>query len=501
MSDVRYVCLSDLHLGAQNSILTGLQPGTVHVDPDRASPVLESLRALLQKVVSANEDQTRKPTLVLNGDLLELALASDDVALRMFDVFLDQLFPATGESLFDREVWYLPGNHDHHMWEATRERQFADFLCRHPDRVIPLPWHSTWLYPKDNEPSTTNQLLDTIAQRKKRDLRFVVAYPNLGIRAADNSTAIVFHHGQYTEGIYRAMTTLKSIMFPDQRHQRLEAWDLEAENFAWIDFLWGTLGRSGKVGEDMGIVYDILQSPTDMRKLVDNIASGVADRLPRPLGAGLVKPVVRGALRRLLHLAVGVTADFERRTSKSDGSPLTSASRELLISYLNEQVAGQLRSDHPNQSNGDSELPRQVKFVFGHTHKPFIGSEIIPSFGATPVRIFNTGGWVVDTVKADQRHGANLVLVGDDLEVACVRLYNQSDEPGSYRVRMDDALPDDQGPLYSHLAELIVADPKPWTAFSSAVSAAVTERQGVLATILADPTSPDLVPKRQSGSR
>jgi hypothetical protein len=134
-----------------------------------------------------------------------------------------------------------------------------------------------------------------------------------------------------------------------------------------------------------------------------------------------------------------VTAQFERRTATPNSAPVTSASRRFLISYLNDQVAGQLRRDQPNHPTEDSKLPRQLKFVFGHTHKPFIGSEMVPSFGAIPVRIFNTGGWVVDTLKADHRHGANLVLVDDDLEVACVRLYNQSDEPDSYRVCTDES--------------------------------------------------------------
>jgi hypothetical protein len=287
-------------------------------------------------------------------------------------------------------------------------------------------------------------------------------------------------------------------MFPDQRPRRLEAWDLEAENFAWIDFLWGTLGRSGRVGEDMGLVYDMLQSPADLRKLVNNVARGLADRLPHTLPWTVLRPVVRQSLRGLLRLAVDATKHFERRTPEPDSNPLTSTSRSLLVSYLDEQVTGQLRSDHRGQSK---DLPRQLKFIFGHTHKPFIGSEKVPSFGATPVRVFNTGGWVVDTPEADARHGANLVVIDDDLEVACVRLYNQSDDPATYRVRMDDALPEEQGPLYRHLEKLIGADPEPWQAFSAAVSAAVAERQGVLKTILANPNSPDVLPRRPSGSR
>jgi hypothetical protein len=44
------------------------------VDTTTASPVLDRLVAGLATLIEANEDKTRKPTLILNGDILELAL-------------------------------------------------------------------------------------------------------------------------------------------------------------------------------------------------------------------------------------------------------------------------------------------------------------------------------------------------------------------------------------------------------------------------------------------
>ena len=84
--DIRYVCLSDLHFGATGSILTRLE--TVdEVDIADASPVLTALLDALNELTDANESG-ELPTLVLVGDVLELALTSSHVAAMVFDQFV-----------------------------------------------------------------------------------------------------------------------------------------------------------------------------------------------------------------------------------------------------------------------------------------------------------------------------------------------------------------------------------------------------------------------------
>ena len=76
MSDIRYVCLSDLHLGEEDSLLTNLQTASTKTDPSKPSPVMKALVACLESLISKNEHQEKKPTLILNGDILELALTT-----------------------------------------------------------------------------------------------------------------------------------------------------------------------------------------------------------------------------------------------------------------------------------------------------------------------------------------------------------------------------------------------------------------------------------------
>jgi hypothetical protein len=58
-TDIRYVCLSDMHLGEEDSLLTNLSPGSTQIDPFHASPVLQELVYCLRDLIFRN-DVTRQ---------------------------------------------------------------------------------------------------------------------------------------------------------------------------------------------------------------------------------------------------------------------------------------------------------------------------------------------------------------------------------------------------------------------------------------------------------
>src|SRR5690349_17082482 len=127
MPDIRYVCLSDMHLGAQNSLLTNLTPNNLSSDTSVTSPVLTSLVECLKTLIAQNESK-EKPTLILAGDVLELALTTENIAAMAFERFIELILPANGEPLF-KDIFYIPGNHDHHLWETARETQYVNYLA------------------------------------------------------------------------------------------------------------------------------------------------------------------------------------------------------------------------------------------------------------------------------------------------------------------------------------------------------------------------------------
>ena len=91
MPDIRYVCLSDMHLGEEDSLLTQLVSGQVAAT--EPSPVLVSLAECLKWLISNNEVKERKPTLILNGDIPEIALTTVNQALMAFECFVRLVMP------------------------------------------------------------------------------------------------------------------------------------------------------------------------------------------------------------------------------------------------------------------------------------------------------------------------------------------------------------------------------------------------------------------------
>jgi len=107
MPAIRYVCLSDLHPGADNSILTAIKPGGIETDPSRPSAVLSQFALCLRELLAHNETP-EKPTLILNGDILELALTDVNKAAMVFERFIELIFPRDDEALFQKDILYLP---------------------------------------------------------------------------------------------------------------------------------------------------------------------------------------------------------------------------------------------------------------------------------------------------------------------------------------------------------------------------------------------------------
>src|SRR5262249_5137150 len=183
MPDIRYVILSDLHFGAANSLMTALNRGasaaeTSTVDPTTPSPVMEAVLAALRHLTAR---QAAPPTLILAGDVLDLALSPDAVAATALGGFVDAAF-CGDQPTFAPALYYLPGHHDHHLWESAREAQYIEYLYQlAANEVIEPPWHTTRLLPDRQPPWTARDLMSTLIQRRPggSDVAVRVVYPNL----------------------------------------------------------------------------------------------------------------------------------------------------------------------------------------------------------------------------------------------------------------------------------------------------------------------------------
>ena len=479
MTDIRYVILSDLHFGAENSVLTALNEGPASADstgfsadPQRPSPLLSGLINGLRELTRG---QDRPPTLILAGDILDLALSLDEVCSMVFRLFAHLAF-GDGPPAFDPVIHYVPGNHDHHEWEITRENQYVTYVCGQPaDAELVGAWHTTKLLPPAEHPVASSALLTGLArtQAGATGVQVQVSYPNLALRTSDGRRCLVVSHGHFTESIYSLMSQLRDILYPGQRQTSVEDIDrLEEENFAWIDFFWSALGRSGQVGTDMGLIYADLTSAKDIDTLVSNLVLAMTTK---GRGPSWLRRPERWVLNEVLGREVGRVARSERGTPTV---ALTAAGQTGLRNYLEGPVRGQLQQQL-------EQVPEEVTFVYGHTHKPFVDRWTLPGFPA-PVYIANTGGWVVDTATPAPVQAGVAVLVNEDLDAASLQFYRQS--PGSAPVPVQ-LLPPPAGSQpsawHSELASRIDPAAAPWATVSESAANLVAQRNRLQAATVA----------------
>ena len=257
---------------------------------------------------------------------------------------------------------------------------------------------------------------------------------------------------------------LRNFIFPNRQHPE-NVWDIEAESFAWIDFFWSTMGRSGDIGQDVELIYEKLQDREQFKKLLFAMADGLAKEYDLPGWGGRMEA-------QIAKWAFGAAVDKLYSTERTKVErPLSKDAEKGLWAYVN----GPLRKQIMTELKG--KMPADMTFVFGHTHKPFQEDMNFQGYPAW-VNVYNTGGWVVETVDPQPLHGGAVVLLDDGLNVAALRMYNENDAPAGYPVSLQEAshAGESKNPLYVYLNALINPSTSPWNDFSAAVAHAVCVR-------------------------
>jgi hypothetical protein len=134
-----------------------------------------------------------------------------------------------------------------------------------------------------------------------------------------------------------------------------------------------------------------------------------------------------------------------------------------------------------NERNG--EAPESTTFVFGHTHKPFVGVRDYAGYGA-PVAVANTGGWVVDTLEPMPLHGAGVALFDEHLDGVLLQMYMQHERDDDYAVAVLPISGSSSSALATRIEKVIGENPEPWRAFSTATAKVVRDRQRALGALI-----------------
>jgi len=469
-TDVRYIILSDLHLGAENSILTRLQESTTLADTHRPSPVLTALVDCLRVIVSANRGADL-PTLVASGDLVELALTSAALSLPVV-ALLAEAFAGGGEPVVRSEAIFIPGNHDHHLWEMSREQAAVEFLRSGvPLEEAPASWHTSSMFLARPPLYEAPLLQDAVHYlRKSERAKVRVVYPDLALTSSDGERAVLVTHGHYMERVGTLFSAMARLFDPSA--PPLDDVDLiERENWAWADFFWGTMGRSTHAGALVEKLYDSMQDPRAVEAMLGALAVS-ATQHARPLVARIEGWGIRRGLGRIV---AGRLLERERGQVEE---VLSKGSRAGLVSYL-------AAMRHSFARQWQQPLPADVTIVTGHTHKPFSEWWEDADWPGGGMRVFNTGGWVVDHVVPQPLVGGAVILVSDELDVVSLRIYQQVGTPSSWAMAVETVKPTPGGEAFAeHIRSLVKPGAAPWSAFARAVDEVVAERRATMKEIL-----------------
>ena len=481
---LRYLCLSDLHLGAKYSVLTRLREEEVRASGEIdigqvdawKSETLKSFSRSLRSSLGALTRPGERPRLVLLGDVLDLSFSDWFHVTEAFLGFIDELFPRDpADRLFDDEILLIPGNHDHHLWRRIKDCHYSQQIEAGLNPIEPL--EITGLF---DRPVLESELLSAMIHNLpgRESLRVVSAYPNFAV--ANDERSVVIHHGHFVESTYTLMTSASDWVFETSTERT--AANLERQNGPWIDFGWSSLGAAG-MASAAEKQYLMSQDEAAQHTFIKRLGKRMS-RYLGALGSGDLSRAapgitLTGAITAALDYGVGKASDTER---SSYMFALTPDAVRGLKDYLTGPVHGQLVSEDPS-------LPqRPVSFIFGHTHKPFQDQLIARGF-RHPVGVYNTGGWVLDAPKMMRQQGAALVFVDEELHVASLRLFNDplDHHPPPVHAAGVGGYADRENPLLTLLENHLDAK-EHWQDFTSAFAAAAERRALIAARYSFDPT-------------
>ena len=496
---VRYVVLSDLHLGAAYSLLTATDADG-RADPSTPSPVATALAAGLRTVL-ADTRGAEPPTLVLLGDVFDLSFAPAQAAMMAFQQLVVAFF-GDDTPLFAPTILYVPGNHDHREWRVMRDAMFLDQVREQrgtelPDRPAATPLLGPYL---------DCQIATALVQNAlgSRQYRVDSGYPNIAYAAADR--CVVMHHGHFAEATYRVTSQLLARLRNVPETTNID--ELERINGPWIDFLWSSFGdQGGDLTADVDTLYESMLDADATHRLIEQASSVLLQTLAAAAGIHASTKIgthgfdvtVGGAVTAALDATLGRMAETERLSTVAALSPSGSAS---LRWYLEGPVRAQIESvTWPHGT------PTAHSFIFGHTHKPF-QDQLIASGYVDAVQIWNTGGWVVDHPTTSPVQGASAVLVDDEANVAALRLFNDpiNDEMRPVHAAGSHGPQDRTNPLLAELNEALDRHPTAFAEFSASCHAGLTDRARWLRnqvennTATPDPPTDDSPPRAEQNT-
>lgn len=400
------IVLSDLHLGEESSVLHYGQRYKKGQQPQ-----VNTLVGLIKKEVAGNG---KIPFLIFAGDALDFSLAPIQEAVADFRKFMEDVHES-----FDNFV-YIPGNHDHHMWQTLQEQIYVVNRIRERRPIKDFPQEQIGtieagkitvkgVHKKKQLGAKT--FLNDLLPKEGKQKNFALVYPNVFLKFKNSEKNIIITHGHFFETVWTLVSDVfKSSLNLTTMNYRV----LERINSPLTEFGWYGLGQAGKLSRFIEELYKELKNSED-RKL-SLALNDVRDYLDE---YWTFKPAKKkGFLSRIRGVFSEVKANIKEEFSDEGLKLATYLLKILITSQIEERepyTGGSPLRHYPNILDDPTKkekiktyisysLGRPYDFephqmIFGHTHTPIKNGNIEISVDGRQrnISVFNTGGWIVDS--------------------------------------------------------------------------------------------------------
>lgn len=377
--------ISDVHLGDSHCKL--VQSGNVTATYDTFKNVIFNF---------TKDDQL--DYLVLNGDIIDFSINSFEESC----IAAKPFFRAIQKDALAKEIIYIPGNHDKHIWDAVEWE--TNIIRRLKDHQDPRPFRRTQpglIDYMNNKPLdlvgvsrvANTQRYGTLFLEglfeKDKTLPINIVYPNLYIKTDKN--VYIVTHGHMLE---LAWVLLSEILKGEpELFEKIGIKELEEYNIPLTSMICTGVGQGGAVSSLFyKIQKEAKRGKTErLKRLFDNVMPKLDKLIELPWYAELLDDALLIAIRKAaLYVAGDVT---DSRYDEDFFKKETVRSRFIGFYSASCSQADELNISHPN------------KVIFGHTHEPLgvdspMEIDNISTLKGRKMQLYNTGGWLDEVGKS-----------------------------------------------------------------------------------------------------
>jgi len=402
---MKLAIISDTHFGDAAGTMVARTPSGRYIP----GPKYDAFR----KAAGTGNDY-----LILNGDILDFAMSSYDVAYKTARTFFRQI----QRDRIAGQIVYVPGNHDLEIWQIVEHEVniiyqmtsgqmprgfrmsvpgFIDDRKRPGKRGLVLPGVKRGRV--RGKLGYGGLFLDQITAPGPRT-RFTFAYPNLYLVTDDE--ALLVTHGHYIDGYWSALSTWLPRIFGHDIAvaDPMSLGDMVAINFPSTQLACSGIGQAGVLTDTIHSLQNQIQ-----RKEFDDL-NVYLERVQRT-----AEKAIGGSRMNLKRWIAGVCMAWARKRiveqlgkiedpRETAGFIHRPAVRERLRHFY-EGSAVQIEELNRQYANN---IPDPTHIIIGHTHQPVPWKSAEPthlksSRGRT-VLVCNTGGWLMSASQDGTKH-------------------------------------------------------------------------------------------------